>query len=387
MSEMTDEKKRCPGCGALFQTFDENLPGYLAPGKNPAVHEAERADGVLCKRCFQIKHYGVFRKALISDPAIQKEIKKQAKSAAALFLILDVTRPEISMPDLDWAEKLKKPVFLVANKADLLSRWVTRKELLAWVESQTGVPKEQIILLSARKKSDVEELRTRIQETFSADDRILFAGSANVGKSTLLSALLKNDLPTVSRLPGTTVGMTEYRMESGPVLVDAPGLRGEDPFLPVLCPDCLAALSPKKVFQSSVEVLKTGQTVFFGGLAQITVEDAGERGWVRLGIFAPDTVTIHRSREERIDDLLKDHSGELLVPPCEKCAARVAAAGWAKEAFRLRPEEDLALPGIGWVALYSGACKAVVRAPAFVTANVRPWLVPSPARRCAGKKR
>ena len=45
-------KRRCPGCGAVFQSVDENLPGYLVPGKNPD-------EGVLCKRCFQMKHYGV----------------------------------------------------------------------------------------------------------------------------------------------------------------------------------------------------------------------------------------------------------------------------------------------------------------------------------------
>ncbi len=375
-----EEKKRCPGCGAVFQNTDENLPGYLAPGKNPD-------DGVLCKRCFQMKHYGVYRKALISDPAVSKDIRKRALDSAALFLMLDITRPEISIPDLDWAETLKKPVFLIANKADLLEPWTTRKELLARLAEQTGVAREQIILISARSRGDVAELRRRICDTFGADDRVLFAGGANVGKSTLLGALLKNDLPTVSRLPGTTVGITEYRMTDGPVLVDAPGLKGEDPFVPVLCPDCLAALSPKKVFQSSLEVLKTGQTVFFGGLAQITVADAGERGWVRLGIFAPDSVTVHRTREERIADLLRDHSGELLVPPCAKCASKLAAIDWKEESFQLHPEEDLVVPGIGWVALYSGACRAVLRTPAFVSGSQRPWLIPSPARRSPGRRK
>ena len=67
-----EEKKRCPGCGAVFQTADENLPGFLAPGKEPK-------EGVLCKRCFQMKHYGVFRKALISDPNIQKELRRNPR--------------------------------------------------------------------------------------------------------------------------------------------------------------------------------------------------------------------------------------------------------------------------------------------------------------------
>ena len=374
-----EEKKRCPGCGAVFQTADENLPGYLVPGKEPG-------EGVLCKRCFQMKHYGVYKKALLSDPNIQKAIARQAADCAALFLVLDVTRPEVSMSDLDWAETLRKPVFLVANKADLLDPWITRKEALTWLANRCGVPAEQIFLLSAHNRRDMADLRARIEDSFDANDRVLFAGAANVGKSTILGSLLKNDLPTVSRLPGTTVGMTEYRMTDGPVLVDAPGLKGEDPFVPVLCPDCLAALSPRKCFQSALEVFKPGQTVFFGGLAQVTVTDAGERGWVRLGVYAPDSVTLHKTREDRIEALIAEHSGELLAPPCEKCAGKLAALNWKEQSFRLHAEEDLVIPGIGWAALYSGACTVTLRTPDFVSGLVRPWLIPSPARRRPGKR-
>ena len=103
--------------------------------------------------------------------------------------------------------------------------------------------------------------------------------------------------------------------------------------------------------------------------------------------FAPDSVTIHRTREERIDGLMKDHVGELLVPPCRKCAAKLRTQSWREEEFRIRPEEDLVVPGIGWVALYSGACTAKLRAPAFVKGVRRPWLIPSPARRQQGKKK
>ncbi len=377
---MTEKKMRCPGCGAVFQSVDEKLPGYLAPGK-----KAE--DGVLCKRCFQMKHYAVYRKALISDPEIQKKIQFCAQQSAAVFLIMDVTRPELSFPDLDWAEKLNKPVFIIANKVDLLEPWTTRKEILQRLSDRTGVAREQIILLSAHRRDDMSDLRRRLEDSFQGHEKILFAGAANVGKSTLISEMLKNTLPTVSRLAGTTVGVTEYAMAHGPVLVDAPGLKGDDPFLPMLCPDCLAALSPKKVFQSSLENLKTGQTVFFGGLAQVTVADAGERGWVKFGIFAPDTVAVHRTREERIDDLLKEHAGELLQPPCKKCAAHLASLPWKEEEFQLHPEEDLVIPSVGWVALYSGACTVKLRIPEPASGSVRPWLVPSPARRPQGKKK
>lgn len=376
--------KRCPGCGALFQNTSENLPGYLAPGKEPL-------EGVLCKRCFQMKHYGVLRKAPLNDPNLQHEISRQAQECTALFLVLDVTRPEVSLSALDWAGKLDKPVFLVANKADLLDPWLTREQMSVWLAERCGVPREQIFLISAHNRREMSVFRARIQDTFARGERVLFAGQANAGKSTILGALLKNDVPTVSRLPGTTVGLGEYQMEDGPVLVDAPGLKGADPFLPELCPDCLAALAPKKVFQSRLEALKSGQTVFFGGLAQVIASDMGEGNWVRVGIFAPDSIALHKTREERIEALLEQHSGELIAPPCKKCAAHLAALKWNETVFRLRVGEDLVVPGVGWVAFYGSsqprACSVVLRAPEFLTGVVRPWLIPSPLRRKQGKRR
>ena len=118
----------------------------------------------------------------------------------------------------------------------------------------------------------------------------------------------------------------------------------------------------------------------------MTVTDAGERGWVRLGVYAPDSVTLHKTREDRIEALIAEHSGELLAPPCEKCAGKLAALNWKEQSFRLHAEEDLVIPGIGWAALYSGACTVTLRTPDFVSGLVRPWLIPSPARRRPGKR-
>ena len=136
-----------------------------------------------------------------------------------------------------------------------------------------------------------------------------------------------------------------------------------------------------------LEVFKPGQTIFFGGLAQLTVTEAGERGWARLGVFAPDSVMLHKTREERIEALIEEHSGELLTPPCEKCAGRLATLTWQERSFHLHAEEDLVVPGIGWAALYSGSCTVTLRSPEFVNGLVRPWLIPSPARRWPGKRR
>ncbi len=49
------EERRCPGCGAVLQTNDELKDGFV--DKNALNREY-----ILCKRCFQLQHYGKFVK-------------------------------------------------------------------------------------------------------------------------------------------------------------------------------------------------------------------------------------------------------------------------------------------------------------------------------------
>ena len=50
--------KRCLGCGALFQSSNLNLKGYV---------KEENIDKVsICQRCFRIKNYGEY-KSVIKD--------------------------------------------------------------------------------------------------------------------------------------------------------------------------------------------------------------------------------------------------------------------------------------------------------------------------------
>ncbi len=370
---------RCPGCGAVFQQDRPSDPGFLPAGKEPE-------EGVLCKRCFQITHYGLFRKAPINDQGIQEQLKKAASVASAIFLVFDVSRPEESYGDLKILEDFHKPVFVVANKVDLLEPWENRRQIHSWISDQTAISPEQILLVSVRNRRDMAELRYRIRESFSLEESLLFYGAANVGKSTLLGELLKSNLPTVSRLPGTTVGLVSHPMADGPTLIDAPGLGGRDSWLPLLCPHCLAALSPKKELTETTVILKASQIVTFGGLAHIAVQEVGDRGWIGLGIFAPDTVSVHRTNRDRLAELLRDHCGDLLMPPCRSCADALASVPQREEIFQVHCGDDLVVPGLGWVAIYSGYGRLVLRAPEFLKGAIRPWLISSPKQR-TGKRR
>ena len=45
--------KKCNGCGAVFQSLDSNLEGYI---KEENILKSE-----ICERCFRIKNYGDYK--------------------------------------------------------------------------------------------------------------------------------------------------------------------------------------------------------------------------------------------------------------------------------------------------------------------------------------
>ncbi|NLB11034.1 ribosome biogenesis GTPase YqeH, partial [bacterium] len=59
------EEKRCPGCGAILQTLDDQEQGYI-----PAT--LYNREDAICQRCFKLRHYGQF----FTVPTVGKEYEK-----------------------------------------------------------------------------------------------------------------------------------------------------------------------------------------------------------------------------------------------------------------------------------------------------------------------
>src|SRR5437660_2574920 len=168
-----------------------------------------------------------------SRAAIEAQTRIAIDQADVILLLLDV-RQGLTPIDRDIGQLLRKSrrsVIVVANKADSPTERHLAHEVL-----ELGF--EEPSLISAQHGLGVGELLDRVLEALpvpeaaaaseEAADRLAIMGRPNVGKSSLLNALLGDERALVSPTPGTTRDPidTELMFDGVPVvLVDTAGIR------------------------------------------------------------------------------------------------------------------------------------------------------------------
>lgn len=372
---MPDMPRTCPGCGVPLQCQDPTELGFTPPARFDK-------EGSLCQRCFRLVHYGQLAKAPLQDWQVWNLIEEKARGCRGLLVFLDSLNLEVSAKVLKRAADLSLPVICVLTKADLLDRWIDRKDLVSRVRARWGIRDNvPVLALNLRDRKAVRSLGKDFAGRFGASSRILLVGGTNVGKTTFLKGYTASKLPTVSSLPGATLGSLEAVSRDGFVFVDTPGLLLDDPFLPFFCPDCLHALTASARITRRVFVLRPGQSLMWGGMAWLRVRSCGGRDWVKIIAFAPQEVTLHRTREGREEDLLETQSGNVVSPPCQSCLPTLESLGWEERLVELEKGMDLTLDNLGWLSVYQGELQGSLRGLRGLEPTVRPSLVPPLDRR------
>jgi len=170
-----------------------------------------------------------------SNDIFEREIRKQVQTAIresnAIIFMVDVTTGVTNL-DEDMAEMLRrspKPVYLLVNKVDNYNRELEAAEFYS-------LGFEKIFFISSISGSGtgdlLDEICSKIPEEKIEDTGTLpkFAiiGQPNVGKSSLLNALIGQDRTIVSDIAGTTRDAvhTNYNLFNKEfILIDTAGIR------------------------------------------------------------------------------------------------------------------------------------------------------------------
>ena len=168
----------------------------------------------------------------IFEEAIRAQVKEALNEATVILFMVD-TAIGLHPLDQDFANvirELKKPLFLVANKADNPTRTLNASEFYA-----LGIA-DQIYPVSSASGAGTGDLLDEIVEHFTTEEaqdesslpRIAILGRPNVGKSSFLNALVGEQRSIVTNIAGTTRDAinTRYNLfEKDFLLTDTAGIR------------------------------------------------------------------------------------------------------------------------------------------------------------------
>lgn len=363
----------CIGCGVEIQTEDENELGY-------APKSASEREEVVCQRCFRLKHYNEVQDVEMDAEDFVNLLKKINTQDGLVVKIVDLFDVHGSfIPDL---KKLvgQKRIVLIGNKIDLLPKSTNPNKVRQWlfeICKSFGLNVDDVFLVSSVKGIGMEEVALKLEQLRKGKN-IFVVGSTNVGKSTFINFLInrtlkKKNVITTSYFPGTTLGFIDIPLDDQSSMIDTPGVINKHQIVHRLSKEDLKIVTPRKEIKPRVYQLNEKQTLFFGGLSRIDINEANEKkGYV---CYFANELLIHRTKLEQADELYKNHLGQLLSPPSKE-----TLNDWPemeKKEFIIKHKEkvDIVISGLGWVTIPEGDVKVTVHVPKGVKAVIRKAII------------
>ena len=160
--------------------------------------------------------------------AARKKAAETMEKADMVIEVLDARVPQASANPM--IEQLRvfrqRPCLKILNKSDLADPAATQ----AWIEHYSRQKDVHAVALSCKKPSDVAKVPgfclklAPHRGTALKPLRIMIMGIPNVGKSTLMNALLKKRVAKVGDEPAVTKAQQRLYLGNNIVLIDTPGM-------------------------------------------------------------------------------------------------------------------------------------------------------------------
>lgn len=361
------EEIYCIGCGAKLQNTDPNEVGYT-PKKEISEEQ------VYCQRCFRLRHYNEIQDVSLTDNDFLALLNTLNKEEALMVNVVDIF--DFSGSVIPGLHRFvgDNPVLLVGNKVDLLPKSTNLKKLRNWLMEQAhkeGLRPVEVLLTSSKQKDTIDTLVKTIEKLRLGQD-VYVVGTTNVGKSSLINAIIKQqaglqELITTSRFPGTTLDKIEIPLADGKNIVDTPGIIQRHQMAHLLNPKELKMITPQKEIKPKVYQLQNDQTLFLGGLARFDLETAKKIG---VTVYVGNEMTIHRRKTAGSNEFYEEHLGELLTPPLHGNDIPKLVP----HSFKITEKSDIVYSGLGFISI-KDPCLVTAYAPEGIKVVIRKGII------------
>ncbi len=160
--------------------------------------------------------------------AARRKVAETLARTDVVIEVLDARCPEASSNPMirELRAARQRPVLRVLNKADLADPAATA----AWLDTYAQQPGVKAVALSCKKPGDAAKIPGLCRQLAPHRNdntkplRMMILGIPNVGKSTLMNALLKRRIAAVGDEPAVTKQQQSFDLGPGMTITDTPGL-------------------------------------------------------------------------------------------------------------------------------------------------------------------
>ena len=156
----------------------------------------------------------------------RKEIAKVMDEVDVIIEVLDARLPQSSENPLVDTLRKGKPAIKLLNKSDLADDTKTQQ----WLDYFNSLPDTKAMALEHTQKKQINRIAELCKQMVPSRSssgrpvRAMIMGIPNVGKSTLINALLGRKIAKVGNEPAVTKSQTRFTTKNGMALSDTPGI-------------------------------------------------------------------------------------------------------------------------------------------------------------------
>ena len=317
---------KCEGCGIELQTNDVNSLGFT-----------NSLDSLYCKRCYRIKHYGDHSSLKKHSVSSDKVFEAVNKLEGVILLIIDVTDIDSGLFTGIQRHLANRDFIIVLTKWDLLPKTVSRQKVESYLLSKLrDMPINVIGIAMSSHKGNIG-VSNLIQQIKRLNiKRLIAVGYANMGKSTLINALIgKQDHLTISPYPHTTLDINQIEWDYG-TIIDTPGIKIENSFFDILDFEDFEKYSIQSSFKPKTYQLDSAQTFIIDkiGLVHIVPKENAS-----VTLYFSTQIPIHRTKYSNSTAYLEKH------PECMPKSIK------SKRITDKNEKYDLVFKQLGWFCL------------------------------------